>query len=78
MPDNTELEERVSYYEKMLKKAKKDFAEREENYKNTISTLQREKILFEGRIQQLEEVRRDLKERYDELKQDYREQRKKD
>jgi hypothetical protein len=37
------------------------------------NNLERDKIIFTGRIQQLEESRKELQERYQELKQDYRE-----
>lgn len=78
LTNNMENEEQVKHYERTIKKLKREYVEKEENYKNIISNLTREKILYEGRIQQLEEARKDLKERYDELKQDFREQRKKE
>jgi hypothetical protein len=46
----------------------------EEKYKDKIAILEREKLLSDGKIQQLEEARKDLYERYNDLKQDFREQ----
>lgn len=43
---------------------------------NKIANLERDKILLEGRISQLEDSCKDWKERYTELKQDYREMQK--
>lgn len=47
-----------------------------EQYKDKIANLERDKLLLEGKIQQLEESKKDLKERYNELKQDYRDSQK--
>jgi hypothetical protein len=46
--------------------------EREEKYREKINSLEREKMLMEGKIQVLVESRSDLQERYNELKLDYR------
>jgi predicted nuclease with TOPRIM domain len=43
---------------------------------NKIANLERDKILLEGRVQQLEDSCKDWKERYTELKQDYRDMQK--
>ena len=51
----------------------KDFAQKEDKLLEKISRLEREKLLCDGRIQQLEEARKDIQERYNELKQDFRE-----
>jgi predicted RNase H-like nuclease (RuvC/YqgF family) len=48
----------------------------EDKYKDKIAKLERDIILRDGKIQQLEDSRRDLQERYQELKTDFREQRK--
>jgi DNA repair exonuclease SbcCD ATPase subunit len=59
---------------KTAKALKKQVSESEEKYRDKIAKLEREKLLSEGKIQQLEEARRDLQERYNDLKQDFREQ----
>lgn len=41
--------------------------------KNKLADLLKEKIIYEGRIQQQQEFCNDLRERYNELKQDFRE-----
>lgn len=77
LPDKVILEELESSNKnlsKLVKSLKKQLLDNEENYKNKIANLEREKLLYEGRIQQLEETRKDLQERYNELKQDFREQ----
>lgn len=53
---------------------KKQINEIEEKYKDKIASLEREKLLADGKVQQLEEAKQDLLERYKDLKQDYREQ----
>lgn len=74
-PDSIEeLQKEAKEQGKAIKALKKQNSETEERYKEKIAHLEREKILHEGKIQQLEEARRDLQERYNELKQDYREQ----
>lgn|SRR3990167_651628 len=47
--------------------------ENEEKYREEISSLKYENILCEGRIKQLEDAHKDLKERYSEIRQDLRE-----
>lgn len=71
--DDLEIQNRR--YVKTIKELKKQLYESEEKYKDKISVLEREKLLHEGRIQQLEEARKDLQDRYSELRQDMREQR---
>lgn len=71
--DELELDNRKHL--KTIKELKKQLYETEEKYKDKISVLEREKLLHEGRIQQLEEARKDLQDRYSELRQDMREQR---
>lgn len=53
---------------------KKQINEIEEKYKDKIASLEREKLLADGKVQQLEEAKQDLLERYKDLKQDFREQ----
>ena len=60
--ENTRLREKI----KLLK-------EQQEKLNNDIAKLERDKILADGKIQQLEETNRDLRERYSELRQDMRE-----
>jgi chromosome segregation ATPase len=55
------------------KSLKKQLKEMDEKYKDKIFLLERDKILSDGKIQQLEEVKKDLQERYKELRQDMRE-----
>jgi DNA repair exonuclease SbcCD ATPase subunit len=59
---------------KTVRALKKQVTELEEKYKDKIARLEREKLLSEGKIQQLEDARKDLQERYNDLKQDFREQ----
>lgn len=59
---------------KTIKNLKKQLSEMDEKYKGKIAGLEREKLLSEGKIQQLEDTRKDLQERYNDLKQDFREQ----
>lgn len=78
LPDSNtfdEIENENRAHLKTIKSLKKQLNETEEKYKDKISKLEREKLLYEGRIQQLEEARKDLQDRYCELKQDMREQR---
>ena len=77
LPDQStvqDLENENKNHIKTIKTLKKQLSEIEEKYKDKIAVLEREKLLFEGRIQQLEEARKDLQERYSDLKQDFREQ----
>lgn len=69
-----DLENENKVLSKTVKSLKKQLSEVEEKYKDKIARLEREKILSEGKIQQLEDARKDLHERYNDLKQDFREQ----
>lgn len=71
---NEELDKKVNVLETENKKLKKDISEIADKYKDRLNELQRDKILLEGKLLQLEETKKDLQERYNELKQDYREQ----
>ena len=78
LPDQNTFEELELENKKNLKTVKdlkKQLCETEEKYKDKIAQLEREKILHEGRIQHLEEAKKDLQDRYNELRQDMREQR---
>lgn len=59
--------------QKEIKSLKKQILEVEDRYKDKITHLERDKLLMEGKIQQLEDAKKDLQERYNDLKQDYRE-----
>ena len=77
LPDNLtvqELENENKNHIKTIKSLKKLLSETEEKYKDKIAKLEREKLLSDGHIQRLEEARKDLQERYNDLKQDFREQ----
>ena len=70
LPDPIEIEE----LQHTIHELKKQLSDMEDIYKDKITHLERTKLLNEGKIQQLEDAKRDIQERYVELKQDYREQ----
>lgn len=77
LPDSDlveELEAESKQHRREIRKLKKENHDIEDKYKDRIAKLERERLLSDGRIQQLEEARKDLRERYNDLKQDYREQ----
>jgi multidrug resistance efflux pump len=77
LPDTQTVEDLETENRKLsknLRQANKQLHDSEEKYSDKIARLEREKLLAEGKIQQLEEARKDLQERYNDLKQDYREQ----
>jgi len=69
-----ELEQENKGHRKTIRNLKKDVKDLEEKYLGKVATLERDIMLKDGKIQQLEEARKDIKERYKELKEDYREQ----
>jgi len=69
-----ELESENKNFRKELRNLRRQMKVNEEKYKNRIAQLDRDILLKDGKIQRLEEARKDLKERYTELKEDYREQ----
>lgn len=74
LPDHStvqELENENKNHIKTIKTLKKQLSEIEEKYKDKIALLEREKLWT---IQHLEESKKDLQERYSDLKQDFREQ----
>lgn len=76
LPDSQtlhDIEEENKELHRMIKSLKKQLKETEEKFKDKIAVLERDKILSDGKIQQLEESRRDLQERYRDLREDYRE-----
>jgi predicted nucleic acid-binding Zn-ribbon protein len=74
--DLEELEEENKELRKTVKKLRKDIVRLEEKHKSDLAKFERDKILYEGKIQQLEDSKKDLKERYDDLRQDLRDQQK--
>lgn len=77
LPDTQTVEDLEAENRKLsknLRQTTKQLHDVEEKYSDKIARLEREKLLAEGKIQQLEEARKDLQERYNDLKQDYREQ----
>lgn len=73
LPDKEELEQNSKEYRKTIRNLKDKSHEESEKLRYRITELEREQILHQGKIQQLEEAKKDLRERYQELKQDYRE-----
>jgi t-SNARE complex subunit (syntaxin) len=69
-----ELETENRELNRTVRAQKKQISDIEEKYKDRVAQLEREKLLADGKIQQLEEAKQDLLERYKDLKQDYREQ----
>ena len=66
------LQEENKNLSKAVKALKKQLSDVEGAHQDTLAKLQRERIILEGKIQQLEEACRQKQERYDELKEDYR------
>lgn len=69
-------EEEVKDLNRTIKNLKKELRDSYDKHSQKIALLEREKILLEGKVQQLDDTNRDLRERYADLKQDYREQQK--
>jgi phage shock protein A len=69
-----ELENENKSFRKEIRLLKRDNKDLVEKNINKISQLERDILLKDGKIQRLEEGKKDLKERYNELKEDYREQ----
>jgi hypothetical protein len=69
-----ELENENKSFRKEIRLLKRDNKDLVEKNINKISQLERDILLKDGKIQRLEEGNKDLKERYNELKEDYREQ----
>jgi len=57
---------------KTIKTLKKELEDSRTKYEKKICDLERDKILAESKLQQIEESRKDLKERYTELKEEYK------
>jgi len=69
-----ELEAENKSQRKIIRNMKKESKEIEEKYAGKLVHLERDIMLKDGKIQQLEDAKKDLKERYKDLKEDYREQ----
>lgn len=69
-----ELENENKSFRKEIRVLKRDNKDLSEKYKNKISQMDRDILLKDGKIQRLEEAKKDLKDRYSELKEDFREQ----
>jgi len=65
-------EDQAKDFLRQIKDLKRQLRDTEEKSRDKIAQLERDKLLLEGRIQQLEESRKDLQERYSELKDDFR------
>lgn len=68
-----ELENENKTFRKEIRFLKKENKELCEKDKNKISQLERDIMLKDGKIQRLEEAKKDLHDRYNELKEDFRE-----
>jgi chromosome segregation ATPase len=69
-----ELENENKTFRKDIRRLNRQNKESTEKDKNKISQLERDILLKDGKIQRLEEANKDLKDRYTELKEDFREQ----
>lgn len=69
-----ELEGENKNFRKEIRGLKRVNKELSDKYQSRISQLERDILLKDGKIQRLEEAKKDLKERYNELKEDFREQ----
>jgi len=69
-----ELEDENKNFRKEIRGLKRDNKELSDKYQSIISQLERDILLKDGKIQRLDEATKDLKERYNELKEDFREQ----
>jgi len=68
-----ELENENKTFRKEIRFLKRTNKELTDKDTNKISQLERDILLKDGKIQRLEEVNKDLKDRYNELKEDFRE-----
>uniref|UniRef100_A0A6C0EM78 Uncharacterized protein n=1 Tax=viral metagenome TaxID=1070528 RepID=A0A6C0EM78_9ZZZZ len=64
-----ELEAENKQLRHEVRKLRKDL----HDCKDRVAKLDRERLLSDGKIQQLEDAKKDLRERYNDLKQDFRE-----
>jgi chromosome segregation ATPase len=75
-PDNDlldELETENKAFRKEIRILKRENKELSETNKTKIVQLERDILLKDGKIQRLDETKKDLKDRYTELKEDFRE-----
>ena len=69
-----ELENENKSFRKEIRTLKRENKDIDEKNKTKISQMERDILLKDGKIQRLEETKKDMKERYNELKDDFREQ----
>ena len=69
-----ELENENKIFRKDIRCLKKENKTLVEDYNKKLANLERDILLKDGKIQRLEEAKKDNKERYNELKEDFREQ----
>lgn len=74
LTDNQPNSDVLNELEAEIQSLKKKLRETKEMYESKIATLERDAMLKDGKIQQLSEAKEDLRERYKDLKADYREQ----
>jgi golgin subfamily B member 1 len=75
LPDSQtveELENRNRENLKIIKSMRKELRESEEKFKDKNASLEREKLLLETKLQSSDEARKDLQERFKELKEELR------
>jgi predicted nucleic acid-binding Zn-ribbon protein len=70
-----ELETENKTLRKDIRNLKRDSKLLEEKYRDKVVQLERDLFVKDGKIQRLEDARKDLNERYMELKEDWREER---
>jgi FtsZ-binding cell division protein ZapB len=74
-PDNHELETENKVLRKDIRNLKRDNKFFEDKHRGNSIQLERDLFVKDGQIQRLEDSKKDLKERYIELKEDWREER---
>lgn len=72
--DHTDYVEQLESMKKEIQMLKKDKKRDAESYTTKLAQLEREIMLKDANIQRLEDTRKDLHERYDELRSDYKDQ----
>ena len=70
-----ELENENKSLRKEIRNLKKDFKIYEDKHRDKIVQLERDLFVKDGKVQRLEDTKKDLNERYIELKEDWRDER---
>ena len=70
-----ELETENKSIKREIRNLKRDIKTNDDKYRDKIVQLERDLFIKDGKIQRLEDTKRDLNERYIELKEDWREER---